>query len=59
MWVRCTLKIAGGLPVFASYYALLCIIMHLLFLSPDWLFCLMIISLILIHSVFYLFSVSL
>ena len=33
--------------IFASYYALLCIIMHLLlFLSPDWLiFCHMIISL--------------
>ena len=38
---RLALKIANDLPIFASYYALLCIC--ILFLSPDWLiFCHMI-----------------
>ena len=50
-----TFKIANDLNIIMH------LIMHLLlFLSPDWLiFCHMIFSLILIHSVFYLFSVSL
>ena len=51
-----TLKIANDLPIFASYYAFVIVIVTLTWLAY---FCHVIISLILIHSAFYLFSVSL